>query len=144
MKKVSIHIIAIITLLSGLNININAQTSNDSLMAHTRYLKKSHDQKVVSIVFVSVGTAMAVTGIALAAASFKGFFDPDVPHNDYGSAPDILGIGGSALIVAAVPFALASQANKKKAKLYMKKESIMITPGKTASQLVSIGIKISL
>ena len=136
---------ATIALLIVLNINANAQTSIDSLMAYKHYLKISHNQKVAGIVLATGGAVIALTGMGLALASFKGFLEPNVHHNDYGSAPDILGIGGSALIVAAVPFALAARSNKKKAKLYMKKESVMRTPGiKTGSQLTSVGIKISL
>jgi hypothetical protein len=151
MKKLLMNIIAIITLTAALNINVNAQSNNDTISQHvnyqsmaTQYLKKSHDQKVTAIVLAIGGSIMLVTGVGLAAASFKGFLDPNAQHNDYGSAPDILMIGGGALIVAAVPFSLASRANKKKARLYMNRENVMITPEiKTATQLVSIGIKIS-
>ena len=151
MKTLFICVITVITFVSAPAIGVKAQNSNDSVSQNlnyktmaTQYLKKSHDQRVTSIVLAGVGTAMAFTGVALALAGLHGFLDPNAHHNDYGSAPDVLGIGGSALIVAAVPFAIASRTNKKKARLYMSKETVAITPGKTASQLVSLGIKIGL
>lgn len=93
--------------------------------------------------FISGGT-MALIGVGLAAASFKGFLDPNVPDKDYSSAADIFGIGGGIIVAAAVPFLLASHANKKKAKLYMSKENISISPGvKTNSGFIAAGIKIN-
>jgi hypothetical protein len=78
-----------------------------------------------------------------AAASFKGFFDPNAPDKDNGSAPDILGIGG-AIIAAAIPIAFAAKANKKKAKLYMNKENISISPKvKSNLGLIAMGVKIN-
>ena len=151
MKTLLKCIITIITFVSAPAIGVKAQDNNDTVSQNlnykamaTQYLKKSHDQRVTSIVLASVGTAMAFTGVALALASLNGLFDPNAHHKDYGSAPDILGIGGSALIVAAVPFAIASRSNKKKARLYMNKETVTLTPRKTPSRLVSLGIIIGL
>ncbi len=49
------------------------------------------------------------------------------------------------MIVAAIPIAIAAKKNKKKAKLYMNREQVMITPLVTkGAQLTSVGIEISL
>jgi len=151
MKTLLISIISI-ALFCAPNISANAQNANDSLSQHmnyenmaTQYLKKSHDQKVTATVLGIGGTVIGSIGLGLALSSLNGLFEPDSQRKDYGSTPDALMIGGAALIAAAIPISLASRRNKKLARLYMNKENVMITPEiKTATQLVSIGIKISL
>ena len=74
--KTLLNVTAIIIVLSVLNINVNAQSNNDSSnlrlnfkpAAYTEYLKKSHDQKVAAIVMVTGGSIMLLTGISLAAS----------------------------------------------------------------------------
>ena len=149
MKTLLIFIM--ITFVGAAIISTKAQSNTDSLSQHLNYktmakdyLKKSHDQRKVSSIMFIGGGAMAVTGVILAAASFKGFFDPNVPDKDYGSAPDILGIGGMVIMAAGVPIAIASHSNKKKARLSMNKESVFILPGtKSATSFTAIALKLN-
>ncbi|KAA9039578.1 hypothetical protein FW778_12250 [Ginsengibacter hankyongi] len=141
-----------ILLLSAQYANVFAQIKNDSViqhksiqcLEHNKLLKKSHNQKETATIIGITGGVICLTGIGLAASSLKGLLDPNVHHNDYGSAPDILGIGGSILLIAAIPISLASQANKKKARFYMQKEDVMLTRGINSTELVSIGVRIRL
>jgi len=152
MKISSKLIITIIIFVSTPAIGLKAQVSQDSMDTHIQnqtlakqLLKKSHDQKVAAIVLGIGGGVLLLTGAGLAAASFKGFLNPNVRHNDYGTAPDILCIGGGALIVTAIPFSLSSHANKKKAKLYMSRENVLMVPGLiNTRQFTTIGVQISL
>lgn len=152
MKTLVILVTAIITLPGSLNINVSAQIidslspSSNSQALVTQYLKKSHSQKVTSNIMALTGGAIGITGIVLAAASLNGngLFDPNARQNAYGSAPDILAIGGAALIVAALPFAHESRKNKNKARFYMHKEQVLIIPKIKSIELASVGIKISL
>jgi len=152
MKTLLICIITIITFVIAPTINVKAQIGNDSLSQHmnyknmaTQYLKKSHDQKVTATVLGIGGTVIAGIGLGLALSSLNGLFEPDSQRKDYGSTPDVLMIGGAALIVAAIPISIASRANKKKARLYMNKETVMIIlHNSTVANLTCIGIKINL
>ena len=151
MKPILITAITIL-LLSLQCGNVYAQLNNDSViqrksiqsLEYNQLLKKSHNQKVTATIMGISGGVICLTGVGLAVSSLNGLFDPNVHHNDYGSAPDILGIGGAILMVAAIPFAIAAKQNKHKAMLYMQKENVMVTPGIKSTELVSIGVRIRL
>ena len=150
MKTLFISIISI-TLVSTLHINVRAQNKIDSANQRSnfettsaQYLKKSHDQRKISSIMFIGGGSMALIGGILAVSSLDGLFDPNAPIKNYGSAPDILGIGGMVIVAAAIPIMIAAKANKKKAKLYMSEENISISPGvQTNSSLIAMGIKIN-
>ncbi len=57
------------------------------------------------------GSVMLGTALGMAVSSLNGLFDPNdpTPPKDYGSAPDILAIGGGLVIVAAIPIAIAAK-----------------------------------
>ncbi|MGH2563003.1 MAG: hypothetical protein ACRDE5_00725 [Ginsengibacter sp.] len=129
----------------------NAQMNNDTFIQHLdakqeydQLLKKSHNQKTTATVLGIAGGAICLTGVILAVSSLNGLFDPNAKHHYYGNAPDVLGYGGAALMVAAIPFALAARKNKTKAMLYIKNENVIILPGIKKAQLASVGIRINL
>jgi hypothetical protein len=147
-----IILIPLTALFLTLNFEAHSQVDNDSSSdrfgnkssEYNQLLKKSHNQKVTATIMGISGGVICLTGIGLAVSSLNGLFDLNVHHNDYGSAPDILGIGGAILVIAAIPFAIAAKQNKHKAMLYMQKENVMATPGIKNTELVSIGIRIRL
>ncbi len=151
MTNKMILLMVIILITTAPTIHTKAQTLNDSINLNyqnmaAQYAKKSHNQKVASKVLLGAGVLSATIGFGMAVPNFKGFFDPSAPPpKDYGSAPDILMIGGAVLIVTAIPISLAGRKNKKLARLYMNKEHVMLAPEvRTTARITSIGIKISL
>jgi hypothetical protein len=148
MKKLLVF--TVIMSISLLDNKATAEFVSDKIINQTsvyeKYLKKSHDQKKVSKIMLIGGSAMVVTGISMTLSSLKGLFDPNSPTpKDYGSAPDILAIGGGLVIAAAIPIAIAAGKNKKKARLYMNEENVMIKSQIIAGpRLTSIVIKIRL
>jgi hypothetical protein len=83
---------------------------------YEEYLKKSHDQKKVSTIMLIGGSVMFVTGISLTASSFEGLFDPNnrSTPKDYGSAPDLLAIGGGLMLAAQYQLQLPPKKIKRK------------------------------
>jgi hypothetical protein len=151
MKNIPIVLSLVILFTSASNYSINAQTSKDSININyqsmaAEYSKKSRSQKRASTILGSAGVISGLIGLGLGASSLSGLFDPTAPPaKNYGSAPDILMIGGAVLIGTAIPISLAARKNKKLAKLYMKKENVMLTPAtKAIAQITSVGIKIGL
>ena len=116
---------------------------NLSTATYTDYLKKSHNQKITSMVIGGAGAILLTIGFSRTISDLGGIFDPSSPPKK-SSSTDVLTIGGLVLLAAAVPISLASRANKKKARLYMKNDSIMITPELQITHIASMGIKISL
>ncbi len=60
------------------------------------------------------GSVMLLTGYGLAVSSLKGFLIQNYEHKAYGSVPDILAMHGAAIIVAAIPIAIAAKKVKRK------------------------------
>lgn len=147
------YFLAIILFATTLTFDIKAQDKNDSTNSglnykamSAQYQKKSRSQKKAARVLGITGVISASIGVSMAASSLSGLFDPSAPPaKNYGSTPDILMIGGAALIVTAIPISIAARKNKKLARLYMNKENVVIASGiRTRAQITSVGIKISL
>jgi hypothetical protein len=97
------------------------------------YLKKSKKQKTTGFILLGGGTAL-FTGGVLAMQNSKSKGGNEVPFV----------MGGMAMVTTSIPFFIASLSSKHKAKLYMNKESIMISPQiKSGVTYNSIGMKIS-
>ena len=88
------------------------------------------------------GGAILLTGMALTLSSLSHLFESD-NNTDYGSAPDILSIGGSALCVGSLILLHASKINKRLAELSMRTETLRVALGKRNEiQLASLSLKI--
>ncbi|MEP6615768.1 MAG: hypothetical protein ABJA57_04285 [Ginsengibacter sp.] len=108
-------------------------------------IKKSNAQKRASIIMGTAGGALAITGISLGLSELSGLFNPYAKHPNNGSAPEILAIGGAALIVASIPFAIESKKNKRKGRLFINGETSAIAPLlQRISAFTAIGVKINL
>jgi hypothetical protein len=134
-----------------LTYNADAQIPGDTTMNSRKeqfnydHLRlKIHKEKTNSLIFGLTGGAICVTGLVLEISSLGEFADPSVHHNHYGSAPDILSIGGLAIMGAAIPFSIMANKNKKKLRLYLEKENIRFIPGIKNTDVLSAGIRINL
>ena len=98
------------------------------------YLEKSKKQKTTGFILLGSGAAVFTGGaIAMQHSQSKG-------ENEF---PFL--VGGLAMSIASIPFFISSTSNKHKAKLYMRKEALMLTPNmKTGQDYKSIVIKIGL
>jgi hypothetical protein len=98
------------------------------------YLKKSKKQKTTGFMLLGGGVAMFTGGvIAMEHTQSKG-------ENEF---PFV--VGGLAMSVASIPFFISSASNKHKAKLYMRKDALMLNLNlKTGVVYNSIGVKIDL
>jgi hypothetical protein len=82
-------------------------------------------------------------GIGLAARSFPSLWNPTLPQEDYSSGPDVLAIGGLAVIAGSIPIALAARRNKKKGNLLLKEKTVTLTPQlSTRHQIPYLGVRI--
>jgi hypothetical protein len=141
----------LITTGSLLTFYADAQVPNDSIIdkleaqSYQNQLQlKIHREKSVSFILGLTGAAICVTGLVLEISSLGEFADPSAHHNHYGSAPDILSIGGLAIMGAAIPFSIMAKKNKKKLRLYLEKENVRFIPGIKNTSLLSAGIRINL
>jgi hypothetical protein len=115
----------------------------DNSTAYNYYLKKSMNQKKLSTILSISGGVIAGVGMTLAVSQLSAFMKPGSKTHDYGSIPDILGPGGLALIVAAVPIALESRKNKKRSQLYLQPQVSEIK-GITQKSIAYTGLEIGL
>jgi hypothetical protein len=146
MKKLVIIMIVAILLNPGSNIltaqNYHDTSVNNNLKSSTagQYLKKSHDQKKAATFMAIGGGAILLTGMALTLSSLSHLFEPG-NNADYGSAPDILSIGGGALCVGSFILLHASKKNKRLAELSMRTETLRVAIGKR-NGIASLSFKI--
>jgi hypothetical protein len=150
MKRYKACIILIVIFIIGNNANAafvydTVPKISNNQPAYTQLMKKYHNQKTISTVMIVTGGAMALVGFSLAVSGLSHLFEPGYTPPDYGSAPDILGIGGLIILAAAIPIKFIAKKNKRKAQMFIDNESMLITPQiKKASRLTSVGIKITL
>lgn len=100
------------------------------------YLKKSKRQLKTGIILLGSGAVMFAGGSYVmehGSCSCKSATGP------------LLMLGGMGMAATSIPFFISSAGNKRKAKLYMKKEALLLTPDiKTRNVYNSIGVKISI
>lgn len=110
------------------------QLKNKEQKLPVDYLEKSKKQKTTGFILLGSGAAV-FTGGALAIQHSQSKGENEFPFL----------IGGLAMSIASIPFFISSTSNKHKAKLYMRKEALMLTPNmKTGQDTNSIGIRIVL
>jgi hypothetical protein len=76
-------------------------------------LRKSKGQNTAAIVLFTTGSALFVTGVALALDDLGGLFDP--ADKDNTSASEICMISGAVIAASSVPFYIASRRNRREA-----------------------------
>ena len=110
------------------------QLKNKEQKLPADYPEKSKRQKTTGFILLGSGAAVFTGGaIAMQHSQSKG-------ENEF---PFM--VGGLAMAISSIPFFISSASNKHKAKLYLRKEALMLTPNiKTGQDLNSIGIKIDL
>ena len=114
--------------------SFSQQLKNKGQKLPADYLEKSRKQKTTGFILLGSGAAVFSGGaIAVQHSQSKG-------ENEF---PFL--VGGLAISIASIPFFISSGSNKHKAKLYMRKETLILTPNiKTGQDLNSMGIRIGL
>ena len=109
------------------------QLKNKEQKTSIDYLKKGKKQKTTGFILLGGGVAMFTGGaIAMEHSQSKG-------ENEF---PFV--VGGLAMTLTSIPFFISSASNKHKAKIYMKKEALLLAPGiKTGIVYNSIEMKIN-
>lgn len=132
MKKI---VIILIVISNAFNSN-GQQTAGKIEKLDTDYLKKSKKQRNAGLILSGSGVTIFATGcILMQHSQSKG-------ENEF---PLLL--GGLVMTTAAILFLISAGVNKHKAKVYMKREAIMITPGHAtgiASTSTSIILRLTL
>ena len=114
--------------------SFSQQLKNKEHKLPADYFEKSKRQKTTGFILSGSGVAVFTGGaIAMQHSQSKG-------ENEF---PFL--VGGVAMSIASIPFFISSASNKHKAKLYMRKEALMLTPDiKAGPDYNSIGIRIDL
>lgn len=130
MKKIVIILIVISNAFSS----NSQQTAGKIEKLDTDYLKKSKKQRNTGLILTGSGVTIFTTGcILMQHSQSKG-------ENEF---PLLL--GGLVMTTAALPFLISAGVNKHKAKVYMKREAIRITPGRaTGIASTSITLRLTL
>lgn len=115
-------------------INANSQNlKNNEQKPASHYLEKSKRQKTTGFILLG-GGVVAFTGGAIAMEHSKSKGENEFPFV----------VGGLAMTLTSIPFFISSASNKHKAKIYMKKEALLLAPGvKTGIVYNSIEMKIN-
>ena len=107
-----------------------------------QYLKKSENQKKAAYVLLAGGLATSLIGFVILIGDLGTLF---TDHKTHGDLPDTLMYSGLAIMACSIPLFIAARKNKQQARLYIKKEAIMITPDiKTGGEHFVLGLKIGL
>jgi hypothetical protein len=112
------------------------------LPAYTGLLKKSNRQQTAGWVLFGTGGALGIIGASIAWYEIMTLFTPDA--KDHSNTADVLMYGGLGLMLLSIPFIVSGYKNRRKAKLFMKQESLRFNTGFQAIHpLTSIGIKLN-
>ena len=110
------------------------QIKNNEQKPPSDYLEKSKRQKTTGLILLG-GGVIAFTGGAIAMEHSQSKGENEFPFV----------VGGLAMTLTSIPFFISSASNKHKAKLYMRKEALMLKPDiETGIIYNSIGVKIDL
>ena len=125
----------VILLLMVFAFNANSQQlKNNEQKTASHYLEKTKRQKTTGFILLGGGVA-AFTGGAIAMEHSQSKGENEFPFV----------VGGLVMTLSSIPFFISSASNKHKAKLYMRKEALMLNPSiETGIVYNSIGIKIDL
>ena len=123
----------LLLMIIGFNL-FSQQSKNKEQKLQADYLEKSKRQKIAGFLLLGSGAAVFTGGtIAMQHSQSKG-------ENEF---PFL--VGGLAMSIASIPFFISSASNKHKAKLYMRKETLLLSPEiKAGPDYNSIGIRIDL
>lgn len=110
------------------------------------FFAKAQKQKTAAWIFLGAGAGLVIIGGIVGASA-----QDDDPNSIAGSfsTQAIVGgglvVGGTASILASVPFFIASGKNKRRAELSLKSEStFMLQPFRRETKFLSIGMNITL
>ena len=132
-NKMKKYFSILLLLAIGFN-SFGQQIKNQEQKLPADYLEKSKRQKTTGFILLGSGAAVFTGGaIAMQHSQSKG--ENELPFL----------VGGLAMSIASIPFFISSAGNKHKAKLYLRKVALILTPDvKVGPDYNSIGIKIDL
>ncbi|MFT3703153.1 MAG: hypothetical protein QM802_12320 [Agriterribacter sp.] len=122
------------------------QTTNPSKDLYNSYMHKKKTQKTIAWVMVGSGSAMVIAGMIIYVSQpmFIDLWDTQPAEKKNYNKGLWLCYVGIPVILTSIPFFISSHANKKKAKMALKGEKVLLWPNAPVIHYTALSLKIAL